>query len=124
MLGCHFQELREQEAYMQSLSNQTEPEIWPQIMPLLEEAMLRLGQTERDALVLRFFEGHNLKEVGDILGTSEAATKMRVSRALEKLRRFFTKRGVGSTTAIIAWAISANSVQAAPAMLAKTATVV
>jgi hypothetical protein len=45
---------------------------------------------------------------------------MRVSRALEKLRKFFTKRGVDSTTAIIAGAISANSVQAAPVGLAKT----
>jgi RNA polymerase sigma factor (sigma-70 family) len=115
---------REQEAYMQSLSNQTESEVWPQIMPLLEEAMLRLGQTDRDALVLRFFEGRNLKEVGAILGTSEAATKMRVNRAVEKLRKFFTKRGIVLPAAVLTAAISANSVQAAPAMLAKTATAV
>ena len=47
---------------MQSLSNQTESEIWPQITPLLEDAMMRLGEAERDALVLRFFEGHSLKK--------------------------------------------------------------
>jgi hypothetical protein len=43
---------------------------------------------------------------------------MRVNRALEKLRKFFAKRGVNSITAIIAGTISANSVQAAPAGLA------
>src|SRR5580693_1555958 len=44
---------REQEAYMQSLSNQTKSEIWPQIMPLLEDAMGRLGEKDRNALALR-----------------------------------------------------------------------
>ena len=47
---------------------------------------------------------------------------MRVNRALEKLRKFFTKRGVSSTTAIIAGTISANSAQAAPVALAKSVT--
>lgn len=109
---------------MQSLSDQTESEVWPQIMPLLEEAMLRLGQTDRDALVLRFFEGRSLKEVGAILGLSEAAAKMRLNRALEKLCAYFSRHGVTSTTGAIAGAISVNSVQAVPVMLAKTATAV
>jgi uncharacterized protein (TIGR03435 family) len=47
-----------------------------------------------------------------------------VAHALEKLRKFFTKRGVHSTSAIIAGAISANSIQAAPVGLAKTISVV
>ena len=58
------------------------------------------------------------------MGASEDAAKMRVNRALEKLRKFFTKRGVSSTTAIIAGTISANSVQAAPVALAKSVTAV
>ena len=66
----------------------------------------------------------NFAEVGAALGASEDAAKMRVNRALEKLRKFFTKRGVSSTTAIIAGAISANSVQAAPVVLAKSVTAV
>ncbi len=86
--------------------------------------MEQLGQKDHDALVLRFFENKTFAEVGATLGASEDAAKMRVNRALEKLRRFFTKRGVGSTTAIIAGAISANSVQAAPVALAKSVTAV
>ena len=74
--------------------------------------------------MLRFYEGRNLREVGLALGASEDAAEKRVSRALEKLRKFFTKRGVSSTTAIIAGAISANSVQAAPVALAKSVTAV
>src|ERR1035441_7867714 len=115
---------REQEAYMQSILNEPEPEAWAQIAPLLDGAMEQLGQKDHDAVVLRFFEGRNFAEVGAALGASEDAAKKRVNRALEKLRKFFTKRGVSSTTAIIAGAISANSVQAAPVALAKSVTVV
>ncbi|HEX7618623.1 MAG TPA: sigma-70 family RNA polymerase sigma factor, partial [Verrucomicrobiae bacterium] len=118
---------REQEAHMQSILNEAEPmheETWNQIAPLLDGAMEQLGQKDHDAVVLRFFEGRNFKEVGAALGTGEDAAKMRVNRALEKLRKFFTKRGVNSTTAILAGAISANSVQAAPVALAKSVTAV
>jgi len=110
---------REQEAHMQSILNEPmHDETWQQIAPLLDGAMEKLGQKDHDAVVLRFFEGRNFKEVGAALGASEDAAKMRVSRALEKLRKFFTKRGVVSTTAIIAGAISTHSVQAAPVGLA------
>ncbi|MGO8837374.1 MAG: TIGR03435 family protein [Limisphaerales bacterium] len=116
---------REQEAHMQSSLNEPETgETWSQIAPLLDVAMERLGQKDHDAVVLRFFEGRDFKEVGAALGASEDAAKMRVSRALEKLRKFFTKRGVNSTTAIITGAISAHSVHAAPVVLAKSVTAV
>ena len=116
---------REQEAYMQSTLNEAankpaHEETWNQIAPLLDGAMGQLGQKDHDALVLRFFENKTFAEVGTTLGASEDAAKMRVNRALEKLRKFFTKRGVSSTTAIIAGTISTNSIQAAPIGLAKT----
>jgi RNA polymerase sigma factor (sigma-70 family) len=118
---------REREAHMQSILNEAEPmheETWNQIAPLLDDAMEQLGQKDHDALVLRFFENKNFAEVGATLGASEDAAKMRVNRALEKLRKIFTKGGVSSTTAIIAGTISANSVQAAPVALAKSVTAV
>jgi RNA polymerase sigma factor (sigma-70 family) len=115
---------REQEAYLQSILNESEPSPWPQIAPLLDGAMEQLGQKDHDAVVLRFFEGKNFKEVGAALGATEDAAKMRVNRALERLRKFFTKRGVVSTTAIIAGAISAQSIQAAPMLLTNSVTAV
>jgi len=114
---------REQEAYMQSKLDETGTDAaWKQMSPLLEEAMLRLGQTDRDALVLRFFEGRSLNEVGAALGASEDAAKKRVSRAVEKLRGFFTKRGVALPAGVLTAAITSHSVQAAPVELAKTVT--
>jgi len=115
---------REQEAYMQSILNEPEPDAWRQIAPLLDDALARLGQKDHDALVLRFFENKSLGEVGLAIGTSEDTARMRVNRALEKLRTIFAKRGVSSTTATIAETISTNSVQAAPVALAKSVTAV
>jgi RNA polymerase sigma factor (sigma-70 family) len=113
---------REQEARMQQSLNETESENWTKIAPLLDAAMAGLCEKDRHAVVLRFFDGKSLKEVGLALGGSEDSAKMRVSRAVEKLRRFFTKRGVAVPAAILTAAMAANSVHAAPATLAQTAT--
>jgi len=113
---------REQEAFMQTILNEPDPMTWKQIAPLLDEAMGGLGETDRNAVVLRFFENKTAAEAAVELKLTEAATHKRVNRALEKLRKFFTKRGVSSTTAIIAGTISVNSVQAAPVALAKSVT--
>ena len=115
---------REQEAHiMQSILNEPD-ETWTQIAPLLDAAMAKLNETDRHAVVLRFFDGKSIKEVGTALGTTEDTAKKRVSRALEKLQKFFVKRGVNSTTAIIAGTISSNSAHAAPAALTKSVTAV
>jgi uncharacterized protein (TIGR03435 family) len=116
---------RELEVFMQSEIQQTAPDpLWEQMSPLLDEALATLGETDRQAVLLRFFENKSIAEVGNKLGMGEDTARKRVSRALEKLHRFFSKRGVSSTTAIIAGAISANSVQAAPVALAKSVTAV
>src|SRR4051794_9576986 len=109
---------REQEAYMRSTLHTTESEEWKRIAPLLDEAMADLGEKDRNAIVLRYVEGKDLKEVGAAFGASEDAAKKRVSRAVEKLRRFFTARGVVLSSAALTGAIAAHSVQAAPVGLA------
>jgi len=86
--------------------------------------MSSLGKKEREAVVLRFFKEKSLREVAAAMQVTEAAAQSRVHRALEKLHRYFARRGVSSTTAIIAGAISAHSVQAAPVALAKSVSAV
>ncbi len=113
---------REEEAHMQSFLNETESDVWLQIAPLLDAAMAELSETDRHAVVLRFFDGKSMREVGAALGANEDAAKMRLNRAVEKLRGFFTKRGVVLPAAVLTAAISANSVQAAPAVLAQSIT--
>jgi len=110
---------REQEAFMQSTIEEAAPDpAWAQLAPMLDEAVAHLGATDRAAVVLFYFENKSLAEVGAALGTSEDAAKKRVARAVEKLRKFFTRRGVALSAAAIAGVVSANSVQAAPVGMA------
>jgi len=109
---------REQEAYMQ-FSEQSEPNAsWHRLSPLLEEAMARLGQKERDAIVLRFFENRTVREVADALGLREDAAQKRVNRATDRLRNYFVRRGVQVSTAALLASLGTHAVQAAPAELA------
>jgi hypothetical protein len=109
---------------MQSLTNQPELENsrWADIAPWLDAAMAGLGEADHSAIVLRFFEGKDYRQVGAELGVNENAAKTRVSRAVEKLRRFFVRRGIMVSGAALAETICANSVQAAPAGVAPAVT--
>src|SRR4051794_22572382 len=113
---------REQKAHMQSVLNDSGTDVWPRIAPLLDDAVVGLNEKDRDAIVLRFYEGRSLREVGAVLGASEAAAEKRVSRAVERLREFFAKRGVTVGASGLVVVISANAVQAAPVGLAATIT--
>jgi RNA polymerase sigma factor (sigma-70 family) len=90
---------------------------WMHIEPHLDEAMRALDDTDRAAVLLRYFENKSLREVGVTLGTSENAAQKRLSRAIERLREFFAKRGVTVGASGLVAFISANAVQAAPSGL-------
>jgi RNA polymerase sigma factor (sigma-70 family) len=115
---------REAESLRQSMIQleSTESTDWSQIAPFLDEAIAQLGRTDRDAITLRFLQQKPLRDVGLALGVDADAAQKRVSRALEKLRHFFLKRGVAFTAVALAAALSANSSQAAPAGLAAAIT--
>ncbi len=119
-------ERREYEAYMQSKLNEAEQAAeslaWSQIAPLLDTALANLGQKDHDAIVLRFFGGMSFKDVGAAINASEDGARKRIDRTLEKMRRFFTKRGISLSATALAGAISAHSAQAAPVALAQAAT--
>jgi RNA polymerase sigma factor (sigma-70 family) len=79
---------REQEALMEGVFQNESDTAWEQLSPLLDEAMARLRDKDRDTIVLRFFENKSLQEVGDALGMEERAAQKRIARSLEKLRVF------------------------------------
>src|SRR5476649_1005230 len=116
---------REQEAYMQSTLNEADhAAVWEKLSPHLEDAMSKLAERDRALLVLRFYENKSGPEAAALLGIREDAAHKRVTRAIEKLRKFFAQRGVTLSGAAIAGAVSANSVQAAPVALVKTISVI
>jgi RNA polymerase sigma factor (sigma-70 family) len=106
-------QLREQvAAELTAMNDQTAD--WTQIEPLLDDAMHALDETDRTAVLLRYFENKPFREVGQTLGTSEDAAQKRVTRAVDRLRQFFHKRGVAVGGSGLAVLISTNAVQAAP----------
>ncbi|EEF61481.1 RNA polymerase sigma factor [Pedosphaera parvula] len=109
---------KEQEAYMRSTLSEGGDVPWERIAPCLDAAIAELGEKDRNAIVLRYVEGKNLKEVGEALGASEDAAKMRVNRAVEKLRGVFKKQGIVLSSAALCGIIAAHAVEAAPAGLA------
>jgi RNA polymerase sigma factor (sigma-70 family) len=87
---------------------------WEKLRPVLDDAMLELKETDREAILLRYFENRPLSEVGVRFGVPENTARMRVQRALDKLRALLARRGITTTSSLVA-AISANAVEIAPA---------
>ncbi len=107
---------REDEAArMQLIDSSQEPGIeWDEIGPVLDEAIASLATRDRQAVLLRFFEKKSFTDIGLMLGTNENSARVRVVRAVEKLRGFFLKRGVAVSAAGLTAALFGNVVQAAP----------
>jgi RNA polymerase sigma factor (sigma-70 family) len=93
---------------------------WTHIAPLLEEAMHTLDPNDRAAVLLRYFENKSLQEVGNALGTSDNAAQKRLARAMERLRKFFARRGVVVGASGLMLALSTQAIQASPVGLAMT----
>jgi len=99
----------------------TEPESeqdQTELKQVLDEAMGELGADERNAVLLRYFQGSELKEVGLALGISEDAARMRVTRALGKLQVLLKETGVTITTVALGTALATEAATAVPAGLA------
>lgn len=88
------------------------------IAPVLDEAINQLGAEDRAAILLRFFEQKDFRDVGGALGSNEEAARKRVNRALDKLRSLLTRRGVVLSTAALTATLGSQVVAAAPAGLA------
>ncbi|MBI3416704.1 MAG: sigma-70 family RNA polymerase sigma factor [Verrucomicrobia bacterium] len=88
------------------------------LQPLLDEALGQLPDADRDAVVLRYFASKSLTQVGAALGASDDAAQKRLARALEKLRVYFRRRGVGVSAGALTAAFGVASTQIAPAGLA------
>ena len=104
--------------FMRETVNETAPDgDWEKVRSALDEAMHELRQSDREAILLRYFENRPFAEMGAAFGLNENAARMRVERALEKLRGIFARRGI-VTAGSLATVISANAVQLAPPNLA------
>jgi RNA polymerase sigma factor (sigma-70 family) len=117
----HRRRTREQEAYaMHELDSASPPPAWEQLRPLLDEVMDQLNRHDREAVLLRFFARRSFSEIGRSLDVTEDAARMRVDRALEKLRILLARRGATSACAALGLMLASQAATAAPPGIAAT----
>jgi RNA polymerase sigma factor (sigma-70 family) len=110
---------RQREQTAASFAAMSEPSVpWERISPVLDEIIDRLPPDDRHLVLSRFFEGRSHAELARSLGLSEDAVRMRVNRALEKVRRLLHKRGIVTTAAALSMALPAQAITALPSGLA------
>lgn len=100
-------------ATMEPASTENGPP-WAEIAPYLDQALDLLHDEDREVVLLRFFAKKRMREIGQLLGVTEDAAKMRVSRAVDRLRSQLGLRGVGCTVAALAYLMAEHSIEAAP----------
>ncbi len=115
---------REKEAHTmnETLFVNESPTDWTRLRPVLDTTMDELSSADREAVLLRFFQGRPFAEIGAALGLSEDAARKRVDRALDKLGGLLGRRGIGSTSAALAALLASETISAAPATLAASVT--
>jgi RNA polymerase sigma factor (sigma-70 family) len=115
----HRRRAREQEASaMHERESTSPPPEWDQLRPSLDEVMDQLSQQDREAILLRFFAQRSFSEIGRALDIREDAARMRVDRALDKLRILLARRGATSTCAALGLMLTSQAATAAPAGIA------
>jgi len=113
---------REQVAVNLDLARAEGDSVWSPLVPLLDEALLKLREPDRQAVILHFMEGRTFQEVGSALGVGEDAARKRVHRCLDQLSDFFRRRGFAVPALSASAPLFALSSHAAPAGLAASAT--
>jgi RNA polymerase sigma factor (sigma-70 family) len=112
-------QIHEQEAAtMNELTSSAHEDSWEEIAPQIDEALCELSDSDRDALLVRYFQRKTAHEMALTLGISDEAPQERVNRAVERLRDLLSKRNVSTGAAGLALMISAHAVQSAPATFA------
>lgn len=106
---------REQEAQLMHETNEAAFADWDRVRPAIDDALTALPDRDRDAVLMRFFEGRAWSDIAATFAISEDAARMRVERALDKLRGLLGQRGVPSTAAALGIALAAQASVAVPA---------
>jgi RNA polymerase sigma factor (sigma-70 family) len=109
---------RETEALcLGTISSQAAPETTA-IEAILDEVLHQLPNHDREAILARYFSGQSYLQIGATFRLSENAARMRVDRALSKLRDRLQRRGITSTAAALAVALPACASTPVPAGMA------
>jgi RNA polymerase sigma factor (sigma-70 family) len=109
---------REQKAFAMQETEAADPiSQWAEIRPVLDAAMQPLGKLDREVILRHFFAEQSFRDIGTVMNLSEDAVRMRIGRALDKIRTGLARRGVASTSIALSTVLTTQAVVAAPAGL-------
>lgn len=112
----------EQAARMKpTINNDIDNSEWQKIAPELDSAVAALSPTDRQAILMRFYQRKPHADIARDLGVTESAAKMRLSRALEKLRTRLTRRGVAVSSIALSAILLDHAAASAPASVIASA---
>jgi RNA polymerase sigma factor (sigma-70 family) len=95
--------------------------VWRDLEPVLDESVARLRDSDRKAVLLRFYQRKSFSEVAALIGATEDAARKRVSRAVDRLRAMLQSRGALVPSTILAALLLDRAAQPAPAAVASSA---
>ena len=113
---------RETEAQRQGTAARDESSAQPEhnVEAVLDDALSELSDPDREAILARYFSSHSYAEIGAVSGHSENAARMRVERALGKLRERLQRRGFDSTAAVLSGLLPSYASATVPSGLTTT----
>ncbi len=85
------------------------------LLGAVDDALVDLPSSDRLAILYRFFEGRDFKDIGRLLGKSDAAAQKQTRRALEKLAGILRERGIVAPVVTLTSVLTAEFSRAAPA---------
>src|SRR5262249_32788311 len=104
---------RENEAEtMGPIMTPTENNLWHELEPLLDDAMLSLSQRQRELMLFRYFQNRSQRAAASLVGCSESVASRELAAAIEKLRGFFTRQGVSISATALVMLLGANAARA------------
>jgi DNA-binding beta-propeller fold protein YncE len=85
----------------------------------MNDALAALAEPERRVILLRYFRDQEYAQIAAAMGMSEASTRKRLSRAVEKMRTFLRSHGgTNLTAAVVTASLTAAAAERASASLA------
>jgi RNA polymerase sigma factor (sigma-70 family) len=116
--GERRRQVRERQSMDLNSSQEPGESALVRLAPVLDEAIGLLGEEDRHAILLRFFEQRDFRSVGEAMGTKEDAARMRVGRALDKLHALLVRRGISISITGLGAVLATETIAAAPVGLA------
>ena len=81
---------------------------WRQALPILDATLEELSSSDREAILMRFYEEKSFKSIGQVLGKSEEACRKKVNRAVEKLSVLLRKKRVAVGSSVLLASLSSS----------------